>query len=203
MKRTLFLVLAFIFLSVNGFAASELQREMDTQAVSNYFEEAYAEAEKSRAALNVQDFRASLDHAQAALNAYKAGKQLAQQQGVEVVNTPGKGIELSQGFQIVRSGNTQPRVLNPLLTFPDLAENILFSKVMTQEYTLAEALRKNSQNTQSGLVAYLQGKVTRMDSAFQYVGDAFASWKGCYAALQQAYEQGQAQVKPEDFCSAK
>lgn len=203
MKRILFLFVVFIFASVNAIAASELDRAMDMQALSKCFDEAYAEAEKSRAALNAQDFRASLDHGQAALNAYKVGKQLAQQQGVEVVNTPSKGIVVSQGFQIVRSGNTQPRVLNPLLTFPDLAENILFSKVMTKEYTLTEALRKNSQNTQSGLVAYLQGKVARMDSAFQYVGDAFASWKGCYAALQQAYEQGQAQVKPEDFCSAK
>lgn len=202
MKRTLVFVLAFAFLSAGAFAASDFGQALSDQALLKYFNEAYASAEQTREALNKGDYETCIDQGQMALNAFSVGKQMAQKSGIKIVNSVSNQPMTKQGFQIVRGAEGKAdTVLNPLLTFPDLAENILFAKVMAKKYSLAEALRKNQDNNQDGLVAYLQGKVRYMNASFQYVGDAFASWKGCSKALQEAYDQGYAQVKPEAFCA--
>lgn len=199
MKRMVAFSFLFISLCTLAFAA-ELDQAIDEQALLNYFNQAYASAEQTRADLDKADYESCIDNGQLALNAFSVGKQLAQKGGVKIINAPSYKAQTTQGFQVLRGNEGQaPVVLNPFVTFPDLAENILFAKVMAKKYSLVQTLQQANASP-DGLVAYLQGKTSHMASAFQSVGEAFASWKGCAAALKEAYEQGQVQITAEDFC---
>ena len=164
-------------------SAAPADQAVAKQLLVTQFQQIKDDAAQCREAVRKQNFKKAISLGQRALTKETEALALAKKNNIRVTFGQVYG---SDGF-----------LPDPLTNYVDVAENVLFSRVMSGEISLREALRQGADLAdKGGMVGVLFGQNTHMNIAFATVSETFRGWKNCKKEV--ATLNGM--VDPEKFC---
>lgn len=181
MKKYLLLVLALTL--AWPVSAAPADQAVAKQLLVTQFQQIKDDAAQCREAVKKQDFKKAIALGNRALAKETEALALAKQNNIKVTFGQVYG---SEGF-----------LPDPLTNYVDVAENVLFSRVMSGEISLREALRQGANLAdRDGMVSVFLGQSKHMNVAFATVSETFRGWQNCKKEV--ATLNGI--VDPEKFC---
>ena len=186
MKKYLFVLAGVLLACPLSAGISPTEQALADQMVARQFSVVTEDPNSCREVVEGRKYQDAIASCSKALQLYQSTMDYAKKHNVSV--------------RPALASSKLPFITDPLILFPDLQENILFSRVMKGELKLSQALQENGSLTpQGGFVGFLRGANKKMPSAYSYVAETFRTWKGCSKALNEARRQ--VAIDPAGFCS--